>query len=1178
MYSPHAPNTAALIEAIWKMPNGWALTPCRGKENMWKGWNKEHLDRATMCEAIRSQVNADGKHTAWTGVSIVTGPLSGGIMAVDFDGPLALDKYVELNPEKKLPPTTKRWTSGKKGHHQILLSVPPDKWEGLTHKMIELEDGQKLELRWNQCSTLPPSIHPDTGKPYIWKNEGEIAECPDFILQLMTQTPPVALSQPEKARNTQYIDSEQSLVDLLENTILRRLDAEEFYGNWVALKKSGDSLKGLCPFHQEKTGSFTVSPTEKLFKCFGCGAGGGPVQFLHQIKGGTGSPTGKEFYEVVMELAGKVGVQIPDNRQQRQSQNPKSNTHKTNNQPSNVLTHPKFEIPDAATLESEIEKLFTLDLKRSQLQIKVSELAKTYRLPSSEIWKIYREQEREQEQEDNQENIKIGIEQLLASQFVNVKLTDLFPKSLAAPIEEVARRMNLKPECYALALITGTSRFIKNGSSTMLVEEWNRYRCRTYGYFGVMIAESSQMKTPVLNAMITDPLARLRERGHAKYEAEKETYTEAMEQWKNSKDEDKGPPPEAPVEKIPYITKATWEGVAGMVGRDPIQGILWISDELAGFFKSANQYRSGKGSDKEDLLEAWSGNGAVIARAAGTTVNVGAVSLSIYGNIQPRVLAPFLGDGSDDNGTIARFEFVQQPPALTQITLGLSKIDINPMLETLYERMDTIPVTEFALDEEGKKLFVDYYNHCQRLRLSHPKQGMRAMLGKAAEKVGRVATILHCIHAAHLGIELSPQIPASQVAAAIKWVEYTTQQALSINIEVCEPDALEGNLAKIILLAQQKNRPITVREVQHGFHSKHRPSAQNIKEWFFELQQMRYGTVAASGKSYSFTLSPTPTEPTHKSNVDSVNNKGSHTSVGGCGNVPTDLEKSVGTVGSCGRTPPTPQSLTNNGLQATVGTVGGFSISQNPPIAENVTENNFNPESVARFKEWGDQFSENYKNLSELAAEYANEPTVPTNTIQSQRVHSFEPVGDPPTPAHSSHSGLNEDETELLEYLQKAVAENDPYFAQQVRGILTEVCKAGAADRKKVWGALGDAEQKTFTELLAVEIPVEVGHVIEAIQQILPAEDPNEVDHLYRVFAPELIDRAIELLRPADKTTILHWIAIRKLAIDLIEAIFDGAVADVAAAHPADLVELAIVRLEYLKEWEAVDEIRDALS
>jgi hypothetical protein len=299
-----------------------------------------------------------------------------------------------------------------------------------------------------------------------------------------------------------------------------------------------------------------------------------------------------------------------------------------------------------------------------------------------------------------------------------------------------------------------------------------------------------------------------------------------------------------------------------MVGRAPTQGILWLCDELAGFFNSANQYRSGKGSDKEDLLECWSGNGAVIARAAGTTVNVGAVSLSIYGNIQPKVLAPFLGDGSDNNGTFARFDFVQQPPSLTQITLGLSKIDINPMLQALYERVDAIPVTEFALDEEARKLFVDYYNHCQRLRFNHPKQGMRAMLGKAAEKVGRVATILHCIHAAHLGGEVSPQIPASRVRAAIKWVEYTTQQALSINIEVCSPDALESNLAKIISLAERKGGTATVRDIQQSFDSKYGFTAQKIREWLQKLVEMNYGEVTKKGNSIRFSLTKSSTPST----------------------------------------------------------------------------------------------------------------------------------------------------------------------------------------------------------------------------------------------------------------------------------------------------------------------------
>jgi hypothetical protein len=374
------------------------------------------------------------------------------------------------------------------------------------------------------------------------------------------------------------------------------------------------------------------------------------------------------------------------------------------------------------------------------------------------------------------------------------------------------------------------------------------------------------MKTPVLNAMITDPLAAMRKKNQEKFEAEKKAHTEELEQWKNSKDEDKGPAPDAPVEKIPYITKATWEWIAGMVGRNPTQGILWLCDELAGFFKSANQYRSGKGSDKEDLLECWSGNGAVVARAAGTTVNVGAVSLSIYGNIQPEVLQPFLGDGSDSNGTFARFDFVQQPPALTQITLGLPKIDINPMLQALYENVDTIPVMEFELDEEAKKLFVEYYNHCQRLRLDHPKQGMWAMIGKAAEKVGRVATILHCIHASHSGVEVSSKIPAKQIAAAIKWISYTTQQALSINIEVCSPDALDSNLVKIISLAERKGGAVTTRDVLLSFNPKYRPTSQKIREWFGELTTMKHGEVTQKGNSFMFSLCSTSTVSTQTQN------------------------------------------------------------------------------------------------------------------------------------------------------------------------------------------------------------------------------------------------------------------------------------------------------------------------
>ncbi|MEG4409103.1 CHC2 zinc finger domain-containing protein [Microcoleus sp. MON2_D5] len=309
------------IYAINKFPQEWALTPCVGKKNLWSGWQKNKLDRARLIEAIQSQTNAEGKKTLWTGVSVVTGPLSDGVMAIDFDGPLAWKKYLELSGDQE-PPLTKRWTSGKAGHFQILLSVPPEKWGGLKPQKIELDNNEKLELRWNQCSTLPPSIHPDTGKPYFWESEAPIAECPDFILDLMREMPMIEAIQKAKPETTAFVSAdEKSLVEILEKDILPLLDAEEFYGSHLKLKPAGKNLKALCPFHSEKSPSFTISPIKKTFHCFGCAVGGGPVQFLHQLRGGLGSPTGKDFAAIVQELADSVGLRMPDRKKNTLSNN-----------------------------------------------------------------------------------------------------------------------------------------------------------------------------------------------------------------------------------------------------------------------------------------------------------------------------------------------------------------------------------------------------------------------------------------------------------------------------------------------------------------------------------------------------------------------------------------------------------------------------------------------------------------------------------------------------------------------------------------------------------------------------------------------------------------------------------------------------------------------------------------
>ena len=85
----------------------------------------------------------------------------------------------------------------------------------------------------------------------------------------------------------------------------------DIVGEKVPLKKSGINLQGLCPFHTEKSPSFTVSPTRNTYKCFGCGAGGDAVDFLMR--------SGRTFPDAIKYVAEKAGVQLAQNGTEREA-------------------------------------------------------------------------------------------------------------------------------------------------------------------------------------------------------------------------------------------------------------------------------------------------------------------------------------------------------------------------------------------------------------------------------------------------------------------------------------------------------------------------------------------------------------------------------------------------------------------------------------------------------------------------------------------------------------------------------------------------------------------------------------------------------------------------------------------------------------------------------------------
>ena len=87
--------------------------------------------------------------------------------------------------------------------------------------------------------------------------------------------------------------------------VRRRTDIVELIGSYVTLKRAGSNYNGLCPFHSERSPSFTVFPSDNSFYCFGCGVGGNAFTFIMEYENFT-------FVEALKYLAERAGVKLPE--------------------------------------------------------------------------------------------------------------------------------------------------------------------------------------------------------------------------------------------------------------------------------------------------------------------------------------------------------------------------------------------------------------------------------------------------------------------------------------------------------------------------------------------------------------------------------------------------------------------------------------------------------------------------------------------------------------------------------------------------------------------------------------------------------------------------------------------------------------------------------------------------
>ena len=833
---------------------------------------------------------------------------------------------------------------------------------------------------------------------------------------------------------------------------------------------------------------------------------------------------------------------------------------------SKVVRPAQFQVPPISELGEEMDELLDSDLKKSQINLKISELSLKYRVNSADVWKIYREREQEQEQEADHPDVATEIEALLSAHKSSIALTEVLPVGLAQPIEKLAAMLNLRSECYLAALLTQVASLFKVGTETVLRRDTD-WRC-VPNYFASIVAEVSQLKTPIPKAIIDRPMRVLRERAQQEFEQAKKNYQAELNNWKAAKkEEERGPAPEPPRLRVYSFDKTTGEGIIYQQAAYPNQAMMYFCDELAGVFKSGNQYRGGKGSDEEDMLSFWNGTGTTVLRAPGVRASVEAVGLSIFGTIQPDVLASLLKDCSDSNGKFARFDFVHQPLAVPNLPEDDSgRFDLTPMLTDLYQKIDALPAICFEFDREAKTYHRTFTLKCHERRVyQESKQGLRGALGKMPEKVGKLATIIHTLTCVFNGQQVTNHIPRSAVEAAVKFVKFAADQVASLYTEFSDRSALAPNLTKILLAAERKGGTITARDAQNIFPLKGRPNAQQVKEWFADLQAMKYGKVSKVKKSVLFTLAAennatvvkcSQTVDKGKLQLESLQHKDLRPTVVTVVNVlppsenlnaqKLDLENhplttpTVTTVGS--NIEPegieldytTPKALTtvttvSNPLEPAptppIAPMKNWNVGDRVKVSAEYVTHEYRGEQATVVKVWPDGLCR--IELDREISVLEGKPKKQFNLNGCYLVVSdlkVEPTAQsvPPIAPTEPSAELNEDELDFVKWIREAIAQPDTDTAREtvadILPILKNLCANGMASREKLWTALTDSERAIFSELTVK--PIALSDNSQEPEPPQPAPEPEiiapadaeKMRDIALVWWPEMYPEAVQSL------------------------------------------------------------------
>jgi hypothetical protein len=787
-------NPELLLDQLARLPEGLALVAVgANKAPYLSNWQRLPLSKAQMESEIQS-----GRCKA---IGVLCGTPSSGLVFLDHDGD-SCDRLIEQLSGLVLAealPLTVGITSGRPGRYQLIFRIPEQHWNQVVTRKLKTgtigKDGkaEMLEFRWDGCQSIVVGYHPMT-KTYRYLpgqsfEATEIAEAPPWLIQQM-QSEGLPLTWSEFERHFQ-----------LPIDVMIPLEV-------CLCKTSRELLTGVAQGYRDDAGAKLardLAGTSAYLNSIGQRYGNDPKQLLDEFCFRCTPPLKPRDSDRLWKSALKDNPSAslsPDyiqgcikSWQWRQIQN-RPNQSSLPTQP--VVQKTEHQSLTLEDLQRQIHQFVSDAPTDTQLTAQVMAWASQIGKSESTIWALVKSIQYDLERVVSRSDARTEIDHLTRLVTYQPQLNHYLHPFLAQPLDRMAVWMGTTGMAMLTTLLPTVGSLLSVGTELEL-NNGTEHVVYPILYTGI-VAESGSGKSPAQKTILK-PLFRLQAEAEVCYQAALEDWEQECRQAKESGQ----PIPSRPKPRDYFTTDATREAVVQIQANQPNHGFLGWFDELSGLIRGQNQYRSGRGNDKESLLSGRDGSAQKVDRAGGKRLFINRSAYSITGSTQPDTLRSLMGDFSDPSGQWARFLWCFLPIQSAPYPEQALHLDISNLLYSVYKQLAEQPPTRYALSPEARRLYIQWYNELDQRRQMEVRQSLRAVYAKFKSDTGALALLLHCLNAVIVEQIPDPQIAAETMQRAIQLSKFFLGQVKLIH---SEGDALEGDLTpsycKILALSQRK--------------------------------------------------------------------------------------------------------------------------------------------------------------------------------------------------------------------------------------------------------------------------------------------------------------------------------------------------------------------------------------